>query len=91
MKKFDTNVQYLKYKVLKEVAQQAFNGKLLENITEIPKFIMPGKQSTMRCCVYKERAILTERVKLAMGGNKHNPNVVEMINIACYEWPVGGL
>ena len=44
----------------------------------------------MRCCVYKERAILAERVKLAMGGDKENPNVIEVIDIACDECPVGG-
>ncbi len=44
----------------------------------------------MRCCVYKERAILGERVKLAMGGDKSNPNVIEVIDIACDECPVGG-
>ena len=44
----------------------------------------------MRCCVYKERAIVSERVKLAMGGNKENPNVIEVIDIACDECPVGG-
>ena len=44
----------------------------------------------MRCCVYKERAILSERVKLAMGGDKSNPNVIEVIDIACDECPVGG-
>ena len=31
-----------------------------------------------------------ERVKLAMGGNKDNPNVIEVIDIACDECPVGG-
>ena len=44
----------------------------------------------MRCCVYKERAILAERVKLAMGGSADNPNVIEVIDIACDECPVGG-
>ena len=90
MRKFDTKVQHLKYKVLREVARQAWNDTLLENIVEIPKKIVPGNQPTMRCCVYKERAILAERVKLAMGGNKDNPNVIEVIEIACDECPVGG-
>ena len=27
----------------------------------------------MRCCIYKERAIVEERVKLAMGGDKNKP------------------
>ena len=90
MRKFDTKVQYLKYKVLREVARQAWQDTLLENVLDIPKIIVPGKQPTMRCCVYKERAILAERVKLAMGGNADNPNVIEVIDIACDECPVGG-
>lgn len=90
MRKFDTKVQHLKYKVLREVARQAFNDTLLENMMDIPKIIVPGKEPTMRCCVYKERAILSERVKLAMGGDKSNPNVIEVIDIACDECPVGG-
>lgn len=90
MIKFDTKVQYLKYRVLSEVARLAFADRLLEGITDIPKSIIPGKEPTMRCCVYKERAILGERVKLAMGGDRMNPNIVEVIDIACDECPVGG-
>ena len=90
MRKFDTKVQHLKYKVLREVARLAWNDTLLDNILDIPKTIVPGNEPTMRCCVYKERAILGERVKLAMGGNKENHNVIEVIEIACDECPVGG-
>ena len=90
MRKFDTKVQHLKYKVLREVARLAWNGTLLENLVDIPKTIVPGNTPTMRCCVYKERAILGERVKLAIGGDKSNPNIIEVIEIACDECPVGG-
>ncbi len=90
MRKFDTKVQHLKYKVLREVARQAWDDKLLETITEIPKMLVPGKEATMRCCVYKERAILSERIKIAMGGDKNNSNVIEVIDIACDECPVSG-
>ena len=90
MRKFDTKVQHLKYKVLREVARLAWEDKLLENILDIPTMLAPGKQPTMRCCVYKERAILGERVKIAMGGDKSNPNIIEVIDIACDECPVGG-
>lgn len=90
MKKFETKVQLLKYKVLHEVAKRAVNGDLLSHVLDIPKAIVPGREATMRCCVYKERAILSERVKLAMGGDLENPNVVEVIEIACDECPVGG-
>ncbi len=94
MRKFDTKVQYLKYKVLREVARQEWNGTLQDNVLDIPKTIVPGKEATMRCCVYKERAILSERVKLAMGlGISEAPdskNVIQVIDIACEECPVGG-
>ena len=90
MRKFDTKVQHLKYKVLREVAREAWNGTLMQNMLDIPKTIVPGNMPTMRCCVYKERAILGERVKIAMGGDKNNPNVIEVIEIACDECPMGG-
>ncbi|MBO7150467.1 MAG: 4Fe-4S dicluster domain-containing protein [Clostridia bacterium] len=90
MRKFDTKVQHLKYKVLREVARLAWDGQLLENLLDVPTKLIPGKEPTMRCCVYKERAILGERVKIAMGGDKTNPNVIEVIDIACDECPVGG-
>lgn len=90
MKKFDTRVQYLKYKVLREVAKLAFEDRLLEGLCDIPQEIIPGKHPTMRCCVFKERAIINERVKVAMGGDRTNPNVIEVISLACDECPRGG-
>ncbi len=90
MRKFDTKVQHLKYKVLREVARFAWKDTLLENVLKIPEIIVPGKTPTMRCCVYKERAILEERIKIVMGGNKDNPNVIEVIDIACDECPSAG-
>lgn len=90
MRKFDTKVQHLKYRVLREVARFAWNDALLDNILNIPEIIVPGKTPTMRCCVYKERAIVSDRVKLAMGGDKENPNVIEVIETACDECPMGG-
>ena len=90
MRKFDTKVQYLKYKVLREVARHAWDDTLLETVIDIPKNIVPGKVPTMRCCVYKERAILGEMVKLAMGGDVSAPNVIQVIDIACDECPAAG-
>ena len=90
MRKFDTKVQHLKYKVLREVARCAWNDTLLEKVLDIPQMIVPGKNPTMRCCVYKERAILGERVKMVMGGDKDNPNVIQVIDIACDECPSAG-
>lgn len=88
MRIFDTDVQKLKYQVLREVARYAYDDKLTDCYLEIPKTIAPGPQATMRCCVYKERAIAAERVRIAMGGDKTNPHIIEVIDIACDECPV---
>ncbi len=91
MKKFDTKVQHLKYKVLREVSRLAWEGRMnYETLSNIPKVITPGKIPTMRCCVYKERAILAERVDLAMSGCIDNTNVIRVIDIACDDCPAGG-
>ena len=88
MRIFDTDVQLLKYKVLKQVAKYAFEDKLERCHYEIPQMIVKGPEATMRCCIYKERAIVNERIQLALGGNKNNPNVIETLSIACDECPV---
>ncbi len=90
MHKFDTKVQLLKYKVLREVAKHAWNDTLTQNILNIPQVISPGKKPETRCCVYKERAINAERVKIAMGGDPNVKNVIQVIDIACDECPTAG-
>ena len=87
---FDTSVQELKYQVLCEVAKLAFTDRLEEGMLDIAKTVVPGPQPTMRCCIYKERAIVNERVKLAMGQGKSN-KVIEVLPIACDECPVDGI
>ena len=89
--KFDTYVQQLKYQVLKEVIKKAYDDDLINCYKDIPKTISPGPKPISRCCIYKERAIIEERITLAMGGNKENPNSVEVIEIACDECPIGGM
>jgi [FeFe] hydrogenase (group B1/B3) len=90
MRKFDTQVQYLKYKVLREVSRSAFANDLVHAAYSIPPKIVEGPEATMRCCIYKERAIVGQRIQLAMGGNPQNPNIIEVLDIACDECPVGG-
>ena len=90
MHMFDTYVQKLKYMVLREVARHDYEGTLQDCYLDIPKLISPGPKSDLRCCIYKERAIVAERVKMAMGGDKSNKNIIEVIGIACDECPVSG-
>ena len=87
---FDTDVQSLKHKVLTAIAKSAYHDTLVEDCYAIPKQIIPGPKPTCRCCIYKERAIVQERIALALGGDKNIKNVVEVIKIACDECPVSG-
>ena len=83
---FDTAVQKLKYDVLKALIRNEYEHCYDNIYIDIPKEISPGPKATMRCCIFKERAIVQERIKLALGGTKGNPNAVEVIDM-----PGGGL
>ena len=86
-RRYDTEVQRLKGEVLKRIAKLAFT-ETTEEAEKIPREIVSGRTATMRCCVYKERAILYERVALAQKGGKGH--VINVIDIACEDCPVGG-
>ena len=88
---FDTNVQLVKYNVLKEVIRRAYEGGLEDAYMEVPKLLSPGPKAETRCCIYKERAILQDRIQMAMGGDKNTPNVIEVIDSACDECPIDGI
>ncbi|MDF2521346.1 MAG: 4Fe-4S dicluster protein, partial [Clostridia bacterium] len=88
MRKFETDVQLVRYEVLKEVSKLALEGTLQEKQRTIPKIVDPGPKARFRCCIYKEREITKKRVKLAMGGDKRNPNIIEVIRAACDECPI---
>lgn len=88
MRKFETDVQLVRYEVFKEVSKHALEGTLEKKYKSIPKLLNPGPKARFRCCVYKEREITKKRVKLAMGGDINNPNIVEVIGAACDECPI---
>lgn len=88
MRNFESDVQLIKHEVLKEVVKHTLQGDIKKKYRAIAKTIIPGPKPRTRCCIYKEREIIIERVKLAMGGNKKNKNIIEVINIACDECPI---
>ncbi len=90
---FDTDVQLQKNKTLTAVAKLAFAGKLdAFSMMGVSKELFPDdSQPTMRCCIYKERAISDEYVKLACGGSPEQTAIVNVIPIACDECPLDGM
>lgn len=88
---FDTHVQKMKYNVLREVAKLAYRNELTpQRIMEIAPRIIPDGKPNFRCCIYKERAIINERVSMALGG-EDDGTVISVLPIACDECPVDGI
>ena len=91
MRLFDNKVQEIKYKVLREVAYQAWHGnEAFAEFNTIANNVIPKDQPPQRCCIYKDRAVVAERVRLATGGSKNNDHIVQVIDIACDECPEAG-
>jgi len=57
----------IRKKVFTEVARMAYSGRGYEGVDELPYVIVPGDQPLHRESVFLERAIASERVRLAMG------------------------
>ena len=59
----------IRKKVFTEVARMAYSGRGYEGVDELPYIIVPGDRPLHRESVFIERAIASERVRLAMGLN----------------------
>lgn len=89
---FDHEARQFKFDVLQEVAQRAYNNELSDMTpNEIAYKLIPTPKANFRCCVYKEREILTQRTRLAMGKepiqtilkSSRPTQVVKVIEAAC--------
>ena len=87
----DENVIKIKHDVLYEVAKLAFAGELEEKRDQIAFELIPGPTPQFRCCIYKEREIIRQRVRLAEGkapGPVDDGNVIQVISSACEDCPI---
>ena len=81
----------LKHDVLYEVAKLAFNDELEAKRDNIAYELVPGPKPQSRCCVYKEREIIRQRVRLAEGkapGAYDDGNIIQVIDSACADCPI---
>lgn len=89
---FVTDINKIRYEVNVEVAKAAFANQLDEKRDEIPYTIIPGKTPSYRCCVYREREIIRQRVRLAEGhsavAGEENQNIVQVLPAACEGCPI---
>lgn len=87
----DENVIKIKHKVLYEVAKLAFAGELDAERDHIATKLIPGPLPQFRCCIYKEREIIRQRVRLAEGkapGAEDDGNIIQVISSACEDCPI---
>ncbi len=62
-----TNVVEIRQKIFAEVARMAYEGGDYSRIINLPYKIIPGEVATYRDSVFLERAIVEERLRLAIG------------------------
>ena len=101
MFEFENQLDKLKHEVLTAVAKLAREGNVTrEAIEKVPYEIIQGDVPRYRCCVYKERAIVQERAKLAAGflangqedealeDIKEDEQIIYVIEAACDNCPI---
>ena len=67
MRQFKSEVAKIKNDVLREIAKLTFESKLEGEIDKLPRSLIENVINYYRCCIYKERAIVAERAKFALG------------------------
>ena len=71
--------------------QAGFRGQTRGRERQYPVQTDPGPKAQFRCCVYKEREIIRQRVRLAEGkcpSDKQSDNIIQVISSACEECPI---
>ena len=87
----DENVIKIKHAVLREVAKLAFEGTLDAERDHIAVRLIPGPTPQFRCCIYKEREIIRQRVRLTEGkapSGEDDGNIIQVISSACEDCPI---
>ncbi len=87
---FENDSRQFKFDVLVELCRQANEGNVEEDkIQGWAKQLVSKDGPRFRCCIYKEREVLRQRVRLAMGKMasdtaEYNPRqIVQVIDAAC--------
>ncbi|MGB8297818.1 MAG: monomeric [FeFe] hydrogenase [Polyangia bacterium] len=98
---FETVIQQIRHDVLIRLARMATEGTLAQATETIPGLVVPGTRPRFRCCVHRERAVVRDRVRLALGSSvpaepapaasvkgTSSRGIVQVIEEACEECPL---
>ena len=67
MRGIETPVRNVRRRIFKEIAKFGYEQKNLQDLEDLPYEIVPGEVAKYRDSIYRERAIVGERLRLAMG------------------------
>lgn len=90
----DATILKIKHEVMYEAAKLAYEDDFDAKKDEIAYKLAPGPKPNFRCCVYKEREIVRQRVRLTEGlcptDNDREPsnNIIQVIDSACADCPL---
>ncbi len=87
----DKNILHFKHEILYHVAKMAFEGTLDKERDLLPYRLVKGPKPNFYCCIYKEREIVRQRIRLAEGkapGASDDGNIIQVITAACEDCPI---
>ena len=67
MRGIQTPVRNVRRRIFKEIAKFGYEQRNLQDLEDLPYEIIPGEVAKYRDSIYRERAIVGERLRLAMG------------------------
>ena len=90
MSLFTHEARQFKFDVLREVAHRSFSGNIADSLEdELARLLIPNNDASFRCCVYKEREIIRQRTRMALGKtpiakpNHNQQQIVQVLEAAC--------
>lgn len=89
----DATLVALKHYIMEQVAKLAWEEDISKDSLDRLRYeISPGPVAQYRCCVYKEREITEQRIRLSLAQNpdptSDSRNIVQVIRPACEECPL---
>ena len=90
-KKFENKVEVVKYRVLRELARAIWEDHDPFTVfNDIASKVVKKGEPPMSCCVYKDRAIVAERMRMGIGDYHGHNDTIQVVDIACDECPKAG-
>ena len=90
-KKFENKVEVVKYRVLRELARALWEDHDPFTVfNDIASKVVKKGEPPMSCCIYKDRAIVADRMRMGIGEYHGHKDTIQVVDIACDECPKAG-